>query len=665
MRIRHKLSMVVSALVISSLTILSLVAYNFTKNTMIESNTDLIESTATIQSNEIESFLTDSLSKVQGYSNLKGLINADPEEGVQELSRVYPTLADDFANISFANLEGTRWNYKGEEGSVADRAYFTQTISEKKGVISDVLISNTTDEPAVIVTSPILDKEIVNGIGYATLELDRLQTVISESEIGETGFGFMTDQNGMILAHGKEPELLAQVITEDGFSEDNPMRYIWDNKDGETDSEFTKLEHDIDGEKYLTTLVPVNVMGNSPWYLGVSVEKAEIEQNISRLQLIFIVLSAVSIIVTTFVTWIFSKRFVAPIEQMSQVTQRVAEGDLTASNLEINSSDEIGELYQNIVLMTDNLRGFVQSIDITANQVAVSAEDLTRNTDQSSKTAAEVTSAVNDIARGTSEQANNMSVGSMNMNNLGDLIVKEQAYIVDLNDAATNTETLRNEGFELIAELVKVTADNNQSISVINEVITETNESAQEIEKASAMIGNIADQTNLLALNAAIEAARAGESGRGFSVVANEIRVLAEDSNRFTTIIENVIKELTEKTELAVSTIKDVENMATLQSRSVDTTSNKFTGIAKEIERMQDIIGTVTTLGKDMEQNKDETIRNIENLSAISEETAAGTEEVSASVEEQASAIFAIEDNAKVLEDLSEEMKNAVAKFDY
>lgn len=665
MRIRHKLSMVVSALVITSLTILSLVAYNFTKNTMIESNTDLVESTATIQSNEIESFLTDSLSKVQGYSNLEGLINADPEAGVQELSRIYPTLADDFANISFANLEGTRWNYKGEEGSVADRAYFTQTVSEKKGVISDVLISNTTNEPAVIVTSPILDGENVNGIAYATLELDRLQTVISESEIGETGFGFMMDQNGMILAHGREPKLLAQIITEGDFAEDSPMKYVWDNKDAETDSDYTKLEHDLEGEKYLTTLVPVNVMGNNPWYLGVSVEKAEIEQNISRLRLIFVVLSAVSILITTAVTWFFSRSFVAPIEQMSQVTQQVAEGNLRASDLEINSSDEIGELYQNIVLMTDNLRGFVQNIDTTAIQVAQSAEDLTANTDQSSKIAAEVTSAVGEIAEGTSEQANNMTIGSMNMNKLGDLIVEEQAYIAELNDAATKTELLRNQGFELIDDLVEKTAENNQSISIINEVIVETNDSAQEIEKASAMIGNIAEQTNLLALNAAIEAARAGESGRGFSVVANEIRELAEDSNRFATIIADVIKELTEKTELAVNTIKDVENMATLQSQSVNTTSNKFTGIAKEIQRMQDIIGTVTSLGEEMEINKNETILNIENLSAISEETAAGTEEVSASVEEQARAIFAIEDSAKVLEELSTEMKDAVAKFDY
>src|SRR5699024_7017331 len=162
------------------------------------------------------------------------------------------------------------------------------------------------------------------------------------------------------------------------------------------------------------------------------------------------------------------------IEQMSKVTQRVAGGDLRVNHLEIHSSDEIGELSQNIVLMTNSLRDFVRNIDTTAIQVADSAEDLTRNTDQSSKVAAEVTSAVNEIAEGTSEQAHNMSVGTINMNKLGHLIGKEQAFITDLNGAATNTERLKNEGFELIEDLVETTVENSQSISVIHEVITET-----------------------------------------------------------------------------------------------------------------------------------------------------------------------------------------------
>lgn len=665
MRIRHKLSMVVSMLLILSLTVLSLVAYTFSKNYMLASNGKLIESTADIQANEIESFLTDALSKVQGFSNLKGLIDGDPNEGTTELRRVYPSLENTFANISFANLEGTRWNYKGDEGSISDREYFAKTLSEQIGVISDVLISNSTGKPAVIVTSPLLKGSDVSGIAYATLGLDRLQTVISESDIGETGFGFMIDPSGMILAHGQEPDLLAKVITEADFSEESPMKYIWDHRQPEGDSNYTKLEHKHEGKKYLTTLVPVGVTGNAPWFLGVSVEKAEIEQNIIRLRLIFIILSMICILVTMLVVWFFSKKFVAPIEKINQVTNKVASGDLTDNRFEIDTSDEIGELYQNIVKMTGNLREFVGQIDSTANHIANSAEQLTTNCERSSNTAYEVTRAVEEIANGTYEQANSMATGSNNMNQLGELIEKEQTHIIDLNDSAIKTDLLRREGLVLIDDLIQKTEDNNKSIKVINEVIRNTNASAQEIESASAMIGNIAEQTNLLALNAAIEAARAGESGKGFAVVANEIRVLAEDSNKFTRQIVNVIKDLTEKTKLAVVTIKEVENIAALQSESVQITSNKFAGIAKEIEKMQALIVIVTSVGEEMEDNKNETTLNIESLSAISQETAAGTQEVLASVEDQAKSVFAIADYAKALKSLSDDMKKDVSKFKY
>lgn len=665
MKIGHKLNAMVSSLLIFSLIFLSLVAYNFTKSTMVDANTDFIEANAEIQSNEIESFLKDSLSKVQGYSNLRGLMNADSEEGVEELSRVYPSLKEDFANISFANLDGTRWNYKGEEGSVGDRAYFKQTIKEKKGVISDVLISNTTNEPAVIVTAPIFNKDQVTGIAYATLELDRLQTVITESELEGNSFGFMMDQSGMVLAHGRDENLLAEVVTEDGFDQEHPLSYIWENKEAEEGSDYKQVDHELENEDYLTTITPVEVMGNTPWYLGLSIEKAQIQANIVRLRFIFIILSILSILVTSLITWAFSKKFVAPIEKMSELTKEVANGNLKDSDLDIKNSDELGDLYVNIKQMTANLREFVKTINQNANELASSATGLMINMDQSAQTAREVSNAVNEIAEGTSEQADNMSLASENMNHLGDLIGKEQSHVQELNQAAAHTDELRHEGFKQIDDLKEKTAENTEAISLINQVIMDTNDSAQEIEKASKMIGNIAEQTNLLALNASIEAARAGESGKGFAVVAGEIRKLAEDSNKFTSIIADVIHKLTVKTQEAVSTIKDVEDIAMHQNNSVQTTSQKFAGIADEIERMQEIIGIIRSVGDEMEKNKNETLLNIENLSAISEETAAGTEEVSASVEEQSSAIFAIEENTKQLEKLSEDMKDITSKFNY
>lgn len=147
------------------------------------------------------------------------------------------------------------------------------------------------------------------------------------------------------------------------------------------------------------------------------------------------------------------------------------------------------------------------------------------------------------------------------------------------------------------------------------------------------MIKRIAQQTNLLALNAAIEAARAGEAGRGFAVVADEIRKLAEQSNGFTGEIADIIEELSEKTEKAVATMDQVGKFMKEQTESVSSTNQKFEGIASSIEKMKNAIEIIAKSSKGMETKKEVIITTMENLSAISQQNAAGTEEVSASIQ--------------------------------
>lgn len=203
------------------------------------------------------------------------------------------------------------------------------------------------------------------------------------------------------------------------------------------------------------------------------------------------------------------------------------------------------------------------------------------------------------------------------------------------------------------------------SAKELQEIIVNTNESAEKIESASQMIRNIAEQTNLLALNAAIEAARAGEAGRGFAVVAEEIRKLAEQSNAFTEEIATIIKELTDKTGHAVHTIQEVGKTAASQVESVELTNAKFKGIDGVIEKMKDIIIEINQSGQVMEEKKNEVIGIIENLSAISQENAAGTEEASASVEEQTASMEEITNASDRLAKLAEEMQESIAKFKY
>ena len=192
-----------------------------------------------------------------------------------------------------------------------------------------------------------------------------------------------------------------------------------------------------------------------------------------------------------------------------------------------------------------------------------------------------------------------------------------------------------------------------------------TNEKAMEIEKASKMIKKIAEQTNLLALNAAIEAARAGESGKGFAVVADEVRMLAEESNKFTGQIQKVIKELTDRTESAVETMDKMNDIVASQSKCVDNTAEKFNEILNKLDSSITGLSKIKISSTEMENQKEDLLEIMHNLSAIAEENAASTEEVAASAEEQSSIISEFKQAIDTLVELAVQMKKNIGKFKY
>jgi len=431
-------------------------------------------------------------------------------------------------------------------------------------------------------------------------------------------------------------------------------------------------ETEINGITYASSYIMKNGRSGKvegAFFVGVPKTDADklINDSLSKLRVIFIVLGVVFVLFTIFITSIIGKLITSGLTKTAVYSKKLQNLDVSQDIpiSVLNIKDEVGDLARSMQVSITNLRDFVRDTNNTSNEVANYSEDLLSNMEQVNLTANEISDVVIQIAEGATKQAEDSEEGSNKIEELGTCIEDTRKQLLELNEMMKTVEELKDEGLRSINILAKESTEASEATDEIYEVIGETNKKAKEIEKASKMIKDIAEQTNLLALNAAIEAARAGESGKGFSVVADEVRKLAEESNKFTTEIQAIIKMLTKRTTDAVVIMDKMKERMDNQNQSVKTTVFKFDGISNSVGKSISTLNRINESSILMTERKIEMVDIMTELSAIAEENAASTEEVAASVQEQTASIAEFSVSVNKMSKLAEGMKENVEKFKY
>ena len=403
----------------------------------------------------------------------------------------------------------------------------------------------------------------------------------------------------------------------------------------------------------------------------VGIPLSDVEKSLSdgsaSLGKVFIIVGISSFILVILVSYTLSKSLTKNIKEINDYTKNIKELDISndVPKKILNVKDEMGEVARSLDEAIINLRGFMNNTDSIADNITTSSNEVLDAINNVINTANEITEVVNQIAEGATKQAKETEGGVTKVIELGSRIEDSKNLIDVLNSYMDKVDKLKSEGLDAVIKLSNKSENSNIAAKEIHDVIIDTNTKAKEIENASKMIKSISEQTNLLALNAAIEAARAGESGKGFSVVAEQVRTLAEESSKFTEDINSSIKELTIRTEEAVKTINKMVKLIDEQNNDVKVTASKFEGISGSVEES---IATLDVLNKtscEMEEEKNYVVDIMENLSAIAEENAASTEEASASVEEQTCSINKFSGEINKMVKLTEDMKENLNKFRY
>lgn len=527
------------------------------------------------------------------------------------------------------------------------RPWYQDAVESDSIIWTEAYLDASSGDTVISAAKAIKSNGRLMGVVGVDINLSMLSSFVNSASLGENGYVAILDSKGIVLSH-PDSEILGTDISDKAF-----VQQVLKDQTG-----FISYE---DGEVDKFASFKLNEKMN--WEIMGTLDDKELTSKITPVRNIIIIASLIGIFLVVVIGWFIASSITKPIKVIAKAMEKAEQGDLSFETIIIKNQDEIGLLSKSFNSMIHGLKGLINSVTDSSELIASSAEQLTASSQQSSLASEEVAKTITEIAKGANEQASDTEKAASNVMRIGELLEQNKDHMERVKLSANEIELRKEEGFVILTELVEKTEESREIADSVYKIILSNNESAEKIEKASAMIQNIADQTNLLALNAAIEAARAGEAGRGFSVVADEIRKLAEQSNSFTKEIKDIINELKHKSQSAVETTIQSKELADVQSNSVKDTEKKFALIASALTSTHEAIDKLAQTTVHLNENKDTVLVLMENLSAIAEENAAGTQEASASIEEQAATVEEIANSSENLSIISTELKTLVQKF--
>ena len=479
-------------------------------------------------------------------------------------------------------------------------------------------------------------------------------------KLGENGYIFVVDQKGNSIAH---PNIEGNNVWDE--QDDNGVKYMQEIiAKGNEGGGFVFYSWPLPNSDQLENKgVYAETDPYWGWVIGASTYLADFNKPAESILKLTMIVIGVAIIIGVLVIWQYASSMAKPINRVVQAMERFAEGDLTQESMSIRSKDEIGKLANAMNQMQSKLKDMIHNIAQASDLITTSSKALSQSANEVNMGAEQVAITMNELASGAEGQAHHSNELTSLMERFTADLRETNQYGEHIHQSSFEVLGLTNEGSQLMTSSNSQMKKIDSIVQNAVEKVKNLDAQAQEISKLVVVIKDIANQTNLLALNAAIEAARAGEHGKGFAVVADEVRKLAEQVgysvNDITTIVTNIQQDF----DVVTSSLEDGYQEVKDGTTQIKATSETFTTISDSIN---DVVESVQLISKNLSKVTDDGQKMnsaIQEIAAVAEESAAGVEQTTATTEQTSSSMEVMAGKSAQLSTLAIELKTLVAQF--
>ena len=571
LRFSHKILLAASLIVIAAFSLFTLYNDYLQRNAIRDNLENYLHEMGSVTANNIQTWLG---GRVLLAENLAESITINPAPSNVASLLEQKALSSTFMLVYFGDSQGSftiRPDSKMPDGyDPRTRPWYKDALNSTTSSLTEPYIDAATGQMVITIGTAVKKAGQTLGVVGADLTLETITDNINSLNFNGMGYAFLVNADGKILVHPNKE--LSTKNLKDIYAQETPT----------ISTNISEVK--LDGKTRIVTFAPIKGLGNTNWYVGLSIDKDKAFAALGDFRTTAIIATLIAVVSIIALLGLLIRLLMQPLHVMTRAMQNIAEGegDLTR-RLNIESQDEFGTL-------ATAFNHFVQRIHTSISEVASATEHV-------NEVALRVVSASNSSMVNSDEQASRTNSVAAAINELGAAAHEIARNAAQASHQASDARGLAEEGQQVVERSINSMQQLSQMLSTSSGHIESLNDKTVNIGQILEVITSISQQTNLLALNAAIEAARAGEAGRGFAVVADEVRNLAHRTQESAQQVQTMIEELQISARESVSTMEESQRHSQNSVEIANRAGERLVSVTErigEIDGMNQSVATAT-----------------------------------------------------------------------